>query len=111
MTPREKIAISHGKETILVYADEIMFIKSDGGYCTIQIDGMKPIMVSKSLKAICSRIKNDNFFRIHHGHIINIRFAQKFIEDKEEYVLLSDGSKHVVSRRKKSDFLAMFKKI
>lgn len=106
-----KIAISDGKETIFIHIEDIMYVKSDGSYSSIFIENSKPIMISKSLKEVMQKLPTNVFFRIHHSHIINTLFVQKYIEDGEDYVMMNDGAKLVVSRRKKSDFLALFKKL
>jgi two-component system LytT family response regulator len=47
----------------------------------------------------------DNFFRIHRSHLINLEHVKKYIKGEGGYVVMSDNSQVEVSRRNKTDFL------
>ena len=48
---------------------------------------------------------DDNFFRIHRSHLINLEHVKKYIKGEGGYVVMTDNSQVEVSRRNKNDFL------
>jgi two-component system LytT family response regulator len=45
------------------------------------------------------------FFRVHHSHIINLNFLQKYNKGEGGSVVMDNGHEVEVSRRRKDDFL------
>ncbi len=48
---------------------------------------------------------DDNFFRVHRSHLVNLQHVKKYIKGEGGYVVMSDNSQVEVSRRNKIDFL------
>jgi two-component system, LytTR family, response regulator len=48
---------------------------------------------------------DDNFFRVHRSHLINLEHVKKYIKGEGGYVIMSDNSQVEVSRRNKNEFL------
>jgi two-component system LytT family response regulator len=104
---RRKITISTDGKLVFLEESEILFVESDGNYCTIHTTNTKKIVITKKLKEVNTLLPDDHFFRIHNSYIINLNKIKEFLKS-EGYVVLENGHKIPVSRQKKSDFLDKF---
>ena len=104
---RRKITISTDGKLIFLEADEIIFVESDGNYCSIHTTTGKKIVVTKKLKEINELLPDDHFFRIHNSFVINLNKIKEFLKS-DGYVILEGNHKIPVSRQRKSDFLDKF---
>lgn len=87
---------------------EVMRCESSSNYTTLfLVDGQR-IVASKTLKEIESMLPEDQFFRIHHSHIVNIKFIRKYRKGKTGVIVLKNGDLIPVSRSRKTDFLSSF---
>ena len=104
---RRKITINTDGKLIFLENDEIIFVESDGNYCTIHINNGKKIVVTKKLKEVNELLPDEHFFRIHNSYIINLNKIKEFLKS-DGYVVLTDNHKIPVSRQRKSEFLEKF---
>ncbi|MBE7647373.1 LytTR family DNA-binding domain-containing protein [Tenacibaculum finnmarkense genomovar ulcerans] len=104
---KRKITINTDGKLIFLKQSEIVFVESDGNYCSIHTINNKKIVVTKKLKEINALLPEEHFFRIHNSFIINLNKLKQFIKS-DGYVILEDNHKIPVSRQKKSDFLEKF---
>lgn len=89
---------------IFVKIDDIVRCEADGAYTKIYLVGGEMIIVSQTMRHYEDILTENNFFRIHDKHIVNLRFVKKYIKEDGQ-VLLRDGTRVDVSRRRKDDFL------
>lgn len=101
----EKIALPSAEALHLVIVKDIVHLESDAGYTTVFITGGERIVVSRTIKDFEELLPENSFFRIHQSHIINLKFARKVLREDGGYVLLSDGAKLPISRRRKEEFM------
>ncbi|MBE7651766.1 response regulator transcription factor [Tenacibaculum finnmarkense genomovar finnmarkense] len=104
---KRKITINTDGKLIFLKQSEIVFVESDGNYCSIHTINNKKIVVTKKLKEINALLPEEHFFRIHNSFIINLNKLKQFIKS-DGYVILEDNHRIPVSRQKKSDFLEKF---
>lgn len=104
---RRKITINTDGKLIFLEQSEILFVESDGNYCSIHTTDKKKIVVTKKLKEINLLLPEEHFFRIHNSFIINLNKIKEFLKS-DGYVILEDNHKIPVSRQRKSDFLEKF---
>ncbi|MCD8404077.1 LytTR family DNA-binding domain-containing protein [Tenacibaculum dicentrarchi] len=104
---KRKITINTDGKLIFLKQSEIVFVESDGNYCTIHTINNRKIVVTKKLKEINALLPEEHFFRIHNSFIINLNKLKQFIKS-DGYVILEDNHRIPVSRQKKSDFLEKF---
>ncbi|MFL0139376.1 LytTR family DNA-binding domain-containing protein, partial [Tenacibaculum maritimum] len=64
---RRKIILSTDGKLIFLDDSEIIFVESDGNYCSIYTTNGKKIVVTKKLKEINSLLPEEHFFRIHNS--------------------------------------------
>lgn len=93
----------HGAEYVIL--DEIVRCTADGNYTLVVLTSGKKILVAKTLKEYEELFAEENFVRIHHAHLVNLKHVKRYIKGEGGQVELSDGSLVEVSRRKKTEFL------
>ena len=101
----EKIAIPTGNGHIFVAVNDIIRFEAEGSYTYIFLTNKEKITVSRTLKEFEGFVDEDEFVRIHHSHLINIKHVKHYIKGSGGYVIMDDGSKAEVSVRKKEEFL------
>jgi two-component system LytT family response regulator len=90
----------------IVDISSIIRCEADSNYTTFYLTNKTKIMVSKTLHEFEPILLEQNFFRIHHKHLINIDHLQEYIKGRGGQVVMSDESVLDVSYRKKNDFLS-----
>jgi two-component system LytT family response regulator len=88
-----------------------MFIESDNYYTLFFLNDGKKILVSKTLKENEELLNEHNFIRPHKSHLVNIRYIKSFNREDGGYIMMEDGSKVPVSRRKKEKILEIIANI
>ncbi|TXE08173.1 response regulator transcription factor [Gelidibacter salicanalis] len=100
----KKITINTDGKLIFLEAEEILFVESDGNYCTIIMENAQKIVITKKLKEMNAILPANQFFRIHNSYIINLKKIKEFIKS-EGYVIMESNHRIPVARQRKSDFL------
>jgi two-component system LytT family response regulator len=88
---------------LFVNKAEIIRCEASGRYTIFYLDKGKKITVAKTLKETEALLGNEQFFRIHHSHVINLGMIQKYYRNGT--VGLIDGSIVAVSLSHKDKFL------
>lgn len=101
---KKKISINADGKLIFIDEDELIYVESDGNYCTLMLNSSKRIVVTKKLKEVDAILKDHSFFRIHNSYIVNLNKIKEFIKN-DGYVVMDSGDKIPVARQRKSDFL------
>lgn len=99
-----KISISTSDKIHLINVDDIIRCESDNYYTVIFFKEGNSLMVSKTLKDMEQKLEEYDFVRTHKSHLVNMRCIKNFIKD-EMMVVMSDGSKVPVSKRKKEKIM------
>jgi two-component system LytT family response regulator len=106
-TNKIMVPISHG--FTVLECDHIIRFMANDCYTKIFTTEGKQITVSKTLKEFESIIPQENFFRIHKSHLINLQFVKEFSNLDGGFVTMKDGSKLELSRRKIHEFILKVK--
>ena len=99
-----KISISTSDKIHLIEVDDIIRCESDNYYTIIFFKDGTSLMVSKTLKEMEQKLEEYDFVRTHKSHLVNMRCIMNFIKD-EMMVVMTDGVKVPVSKRKKEKIL------
>ncbi|MBR5603931.1 MAG: response regulator transcription factor [Bacteroidales bacterium] len=99
-----KISISTSDKIHLIEVDDIIRCESDNYYTIIFFKDGTSLMVSKTLKEMEQKLEEYDFVRTHKSHLVNMRCIMNFIKD-EMMVVMTDGMKVPVSKRKKEKIL------
>lgn len=100
-----KIALPTSDGHIFAEISDIISLKADGSYTHINLVKKQSILVSKQLKEYEYMLDGENFFRVHHSHIVNVEHIAKYIRGSGGYLVMSDGSTIDVAMRRKEDLL------
>jgi two-component system, LytTR family, response regulator len=107
-----KIALSTLKGLQFINLDDLIRIEGESNYCNFILRDKKKILLSKKLGDAEEILKgNDNFFRVHKSHIINLKFVERYIRGEGGEIIMEDGTSISLSRNKKDEFLELFAKV
>ena len=105
----KKIAIHTSEGRAFIKIKDIIFLKSEGNYTSFHLKNGKPILVSKSIKEYENILDEQLFFRTHQSFIINVHYLSKVLKEDGGLILMEDGTKIPLSRRRKDDFMNFLK--
>ena len=97
-----KIAVPSADGFYFFMVEDILRLEADRSYTHIHLANKKPFIASKTLKHFEDMLEEFNFIRTHKSHLVNPLHITRLSSDNE-FVLLSDGSKVEVARRKKDE--------
>jgi two-component system LytT family response regulator len=103
-----RIAVPSSEGVYFFTIDEILRLEADRSYTHIHLVKKRPFIASKTLRHFEEMLNDFGFIRTHKSHLVNPRHITHITNDNE-YLLLSDGSKVEVSRRKKDEVLQQLK--
>lgn len=105
-----KVPLPVSDGILFVETQNIIRCEGDAGYTYVHLKNGKPILLSKTLKEVEEHLfAASGFIRVHQSHLINAMYLKKFVRGEGSYLIMDDGSQIPVSRRKKDDFLDMFR--
>lgn len=100
-----KIALPTHEGLIFVPINQLIRCESDGNYTHFYLTTGEKIMVSRTMKDFEDILLQNNFFRVHNTHLINMGQIKKYVKGEGGHIVMSDNSQIEVSRRKKEEFL------
>lgn len=100
-----KITLPTGTAYEIVHIKDIIRCEADGSYTNFFLVGGKKLMVSASMKHYEDLLPEEDFIRIHHHHLINMKHVVRFLKQDGGYAIMSDNSQLEISRRKKDAFI------
>lgn len=99
-----KISLPNGQGYSLVNIDDIIHIAADSNYSIFYLQNKDKITVSKVLKEYEEILPDNQFVRIHKSSIVNLNYVKEYNSRNGLEVILKNGEKIAVSRRRASDF-------
>ncbi len=104
-----KLAIPIKDGFAFLAPDEIIRLQADGTYTHIYTSTEK-YTGTKNIKEYEQLLADQNFFRSHNSHLINLKHVKRFSRLDGYFVHMSDSSVAEISRRKKEEFIEMMSK-
>jgi len=98
-----KISLPNGQGYSLISIDDIVHIAADSNYSVFYLANNDKITVSKVLKEYEEILPENQFVRIHKSSIVNLNYLKEYNYRNGYEVLLKNGEKIAVSRRRASD--------
>ncbi|MEP6793024.1 MAG: LytTR family DNA-binding domain-containing protein [Saprospiraceae bacterium] len=105
-----RITLTTSNEMLLINTEDIIRVEADNNYSQFYFTNRPKLLISKTLKEFEEQLVNHDFFRIHQSHLINLHHVESVQTIDGGYVMLKQGHKVEISRRRKTDFLARLKK-
>ncbi|MBN2172711.1 MAG: response regulator transcription factor [Bacteroidales bacterium] len=106
-----KIILSTSDKINVIRIDEIIRCESDNYYTLFYFKNGQKLLVSKTLKENEELLSEYNFIRPHKSHLVNMMYITGFQKSDGGFILMSDGSKVPVSRRKKEKVVEIISNI
>lgn len=82
---------------------EVVRIQAVGSYTRIVLEGNKFLFFSCNIKKIENSLSGWGFVKIHRSHIINVLHIKEFHSIGKSFVILNDGTKIQIPRRKRKN--------
>ncbi|GGM86914.1 DNA-binding response regulator [Dyadobacter beijingensis] len=95
-----RLAVPTSEGVFFFTLDEILRLEADKNYTSIHLVGKRPFLASKTLKHFDEMLGEFNFIRTHKSHLVNPKYIKQ-VTHNNQFLLLSDGSRIEISRRKK----------
>jgi two-component system LytT family response regulator len=106
-----RLALSTSEGLVFIEIPDITRCKADGKYTWIYLNNKKPILATKNLGEFEEFLKEHNFIRIHHSHLVNLAFVLAYQNGRSGLITMNDGTELEVSQRKKEGFMKRLHKI
>lgn len=106
-TSNKRIALNSIDKIQVVNVDDIIQCESQKNYTLFYLTNKKQVLVTRTLKEFEDMLEGDNFLRVHHSHLINVKHLKEYVKTDGGYAMMSDGSQVPVSVRKKEHLLSL----
>lgn len=107
----EKMSISAIDGIYFVSIKDIVRFEAEDNYTHIFLNGGERITASRTIKAYEDMLQSMNFYRVHKRHVINLNYMRKFIKGDGGYLVMDDGKKIEVSRRRRPAFMEQMRRL
>ncbi|MEA5460034.1 LytTR family DNA-binding domain-containing protein [Arcicella sp. LKC2W] len=94
------LLILNQKTSAKVLVNNVVLIKGDVNYTTFYLNGGQERVVAHTMKFFVNHLENFGFLRVHRAFMINPSYVKEY-NPTEESVMMSNGQKANISRRKK----------
>ncbi len=101
----KRIVIPSQDSLRFIRIDEIVYLEANMNYTHIFMSGNEKYVVSRTIKEYEDLLPESTFIRIHNSYIINKDYLEKYERGDGGQVIMSNGVRLDVSKRKKADFL------
>lgn len=100
-----KLIISNSDGHHFIDSDTILYLKSDGNYCTVFLIGGRKIVCSRTMKSIFLELNQHQFIRSHNSIVFNWKKVQ-YINHSISEAKLEGGIVVPISRARKKEVKA-----
>ena len=107
----KKISLSTSDRVHVCPVDDILYCESEANYTHFYIKGEKPLLISKPLKEYEELLRDHQFERVHQSYLINVNHMKTFVKTDGGYVLMDNGAKIPVSKRKRDRLIELLKSL
>ena len=104
-----KLALPSEEGLEIIPFENLIRVEADRAYCKFYLNDGRKIMVSKPMKEFEEKLIQNNFFKVHKSSIVNLEYAERYLNGKGGQLKMSDGSLIAVSVRKKKELMDFFK--
>jgi two-component system LytT family response regulator len=101
----ERISVPTLDGLRFILLNDILQCEADDNYTFFYLAGGERLLITRTLKEYEEILSDLGFIRVHHSHLVNSKYIERYIKGEGGTVILSDGSRIEVSRRRKAEFL------
>jgi two-component system, LytTR family, response regulator len=102
----KKLVLKTSDSIYLVDIEDIIRCEADKNYTYLFLKDNRKITVAKTLKEYEELLHQYGFFRLHHSHLINIKYMERY-DKKGDLLVLKDKSMVPVAVRKKDELFKL----
>ena len=102
-----RLTLPHQQGFNIVETSSIIWIEADGNYSLIRMDGGKQLLVTRAIREFEFLLDPTKFFRSHKSALVNLGKVREYSSDDGHNVIMSNGDKAPVSRRKLDEFMSV----
>jgi two-component system, LytTR family, response regulator len=99
-----KLVVPTLRGPVHIPTSDVIYIQALSNYSKIFLSNGKWLVVSQTLKKFENILINFAFYRIHNSCLVNLNFIEKLLDFNKPIVLLQNGTKLDISRRKYVEF-------
>lgn len=92
-----------GVEYVMV--NQILYCEADNNYSVIHLEGVPPVVISKTLKYLEDSLSDFFFMRVHQSFLVNLFKVIRFEKGNRGRIVMNDGAIINLSKNKKEEFL------
>ena len=104
-TENQNICLSTAEGIEFIKVSAIKYCEANGSYTNFILENDQKLVVSKNLKAYENILNDNNFMRVHHGSLINLREVKRFVKSDGGYILMKNGATISIAQKKRDEFL------
>jgi len=104
----KRVALPLGDGLLFFDLSDIIHCESESNYTTMHLSSGQKMVVTKTLRDIEVLFEGNDFFRIHHSHLVNMNHIRKYVRGNAGYLIMSNGANVTVARSRKQEFLGQF---
>lgn len=108
---KKKLVLKTFDQIQIIDVKDIVQCISDKNYTIFSMADGNRLMVSKNLGEYEEMLADYGFFRIHHSHLVNVDFINRYDKKNGGVLILKDQSQVPVSLRKKNILLKIFESL
>ncbi len=101
----KRLALSTSDGIHFIRIKDIVYCKAEGSYTIFFLNNEKTIMISKGIKEYDELLNSQGFYRTHQSFLINIDHIEQLLKEDGGTLLMKNGAKIRVSRRKKEKLI------
>ena len=101
----KRISLNSMDKVQIVNVSDIIQCESQRNYTLFYLVNNKQILVTRTLKEFEDILEADDFLRVHHSHLINLKHLKEYVKTDGGYAVMSDGSQVPVSVRKREQLM------
>ncbi|XZF13665.1 LytR/AlgR family response regulator transcription factor [Chitinophagaceae bacterium MMS25-I14] len=103
----QKINLPVSDGFVFVKIHDIIRCEAEGNYTVFYFANHSKLTICRTLGEYETLLKEHDFIRIHHHHLINMEYVERYQRGRGGVVIMADQKAIDVSQRKKNDFLNM----
>lgn len=87
-----------------IQTNQLVRCEASQSYTWLHFSDNKKMLISKSIGDFEKNLEHAGFHRVHHSHLVNMVYIQKYVHGRGGYIVLKNGQHIEVSVRKKAAF-------
>lgn len=100
-----KLLLPTRNGVIVLDQKEIIRVKGDGNYCHFFCSDDQRYFISRNLAHYEALMDEDQFFRIHQSHLVNLSFIRQLSLESGYQVILKNGDELPLAQKRKEGFM------